>query len=229
MRTLRILGLVILALGLLAGSTVDAQRKTKKKKKIPPGVVELAIGSDAPKFNLIGTDDKMHSYDSIKGDKGTLVIFTCNHCPFAVAYEDRLIALSKEFQARGIGVVAISNNDAEVFADDGFTEMKVRAKEKGFNFLYLYDESQGVALQYGPMVTPHIFLFNAKNKLFYRGRIDNSAKEKEVESRELRDALSALVAGKKIAVSETTAFGCSIKWKAEVLKTGKPATVAKGR
>ena len=228
MRTLRMLSLVILALGLLTGSNADAQKKAKKTKKIPPGVVELAIGSEAPKFILIGTDDKMHSYDDLKGKKGTLVIFTCNHCPFAVAYEDRLIALAKEFQARGVGVVAISNNDAEVFADDGFAEMKVRAKDKGFNFPYLYDESQAVALQYGPMVTPHIFLFDAKNILSYRGRIDDSAKEKKVESRELRDALSALVAGKKIAVSETTAFGCSIKWKADVLKTGKPATVAKG-
>lgn len=225
---IRILRPAALALGLvclLAAGSVHAQGK---KNKVPPGVEELALGAKAPAFNLIGVDDKMHSLDDVKGEKGTLVIFTCNHCPYAKAYEDRIVALANEYQPKGIGVAAISCNDAGAYAEDSFAEMKVRAKEKKFSFPYLYDESQGVALQYGPMVTPHIFLFDSTNTLVYRGRIDNSAKEKEVEERDLNDALLALVAGKTIDVAETTAFGCSIKWRADVLASGKPAKMEKG-
>ena len=100
--------------------------------------------------------------------------------------------------------------------------MKIRAKEKGFNFPYLYDESQAVALEYGPMVTPHAFLFDSTLTLVYRGRIDDSAKETDVKKRDLLDALIALTTGTKITVSETVAFGCSIKWKPEVLEASKP-------
>jgi peroxiredoxin len=201
--------------------------KPKKTKKIPPGVQELEIGAKAPHFKLIGTDDKLHELSDVKGDKGTLVIFTCNHCPFAIKYEDRIIALAGEYQKKGLGVAAISCNDAGSFADDSFSNMKIRAKEKGFNFPYLYDESQAVALKYGPMVTPHIFLFDSTLKLVYRGRIDDAAKKDEVTKKELTDALNALVTGGKIAVDETKAFGCSIKWKAEVLASGKPDKSAK--
>jgi len=219
--TLPFIGLV----GLVAATDAHAQGKTNK---VPPGVKELALGKTAPAFELPGTDDKTHSLKGVRGEKGTLVIFTCNHCPYAKAYEDRLVALANEYQPKGIGVVAISSNDADVYAEDSFAEMKIRAKEKKFSFPYLYDESQAVALAYGPMVTPHIFLFDSTLTLVYRGRVDNSAKEKEVEQRDLNNALQALVGGGKIDVAETTAFGCSIKWRADVLESGKPATTEKG-
>ena len=214
----------IIAIVLVASlASVGHAQGIKKKAKIPPGVEELAIGSTAPAFHLMGTDDEMHSFDDVKGDKGTLIIYTCNHCPYAIAYEDRIIALAKEYEPKGIGVAAISCNDPVAFPADGFAAMKVRAEEKEFPFPYLFDRTQAVALEYGPMVTPHIFLFDADDELVYRGRIDNSAKLQEVEDRNLDDAMMALVRGEEIAVKETKAFGCSIKWKKSVLKTGKAA------
>ncbi len=223
MRTVQWITAIALVVGLV--STLNAQ--DKKKAKIPPGVEELPIGADAPAFNLMGTDETMHSLEDVKGEKGTLIIYTCNHCPYAIAYEDRLVDLANKYQPKGIGVAAISCNDADAFPTDGFKAMQVRAEEKEFPFPYLYDESQAVALEYGPMVTPHIFLFDPELKLVYRGRIDNSAKPAEVEDRDLDKALTALINGGEITVQETTAFGCSIKWKPEVLKTGKVAEVEK--
>jgi peroxiredoxin len=220
MSDLRLRGKAVLVSGMSILLLMAAKPPTSKK--IPPGVKELAIGSKAPGFELIGTDDKLHALGDLKGDQGTLVVFTCNHCPFAIKYQDRIIALTEKYQKQGISVVAISCNDAGSFADDSFPNMKIRAKEKEFNFPYLYDESQAVALEYGPMVTPHIFLFDSELTLVYRGRIDDSAKEDEVKKRELTDALNALVAGKEIPVAVTTAFGCSIKWKPAVLEAGKP-------
>lgn len=223
MRTVQWITAIALVIGLV--STINAQ--DKKKAKIPPGVEELAIGAEAPAFNLMGTDEQMHSLDDVKGEKGTLIIYTCNHCPYVKAYEDRVVDLAKTYQPQGIGVAAISCNDADAYPSDDFEAMQKRAKEKGFPFPYLYDESQAVALEYGPMVTPHIFLFDPELKLVYRGRIDNSAKPAEVEDRDLDNALTALVNGEEIKVKETTAFGCSIKWKPEVLKTGKVAEAEK--
>jgi len=229
MRSIRVRGFGVLAviagvvLMTFARPAVADDKKEQKapSKKLPPGVEELSIGSKAPEFNLIGTDDKMHALKDLKGEKGTLVVFTCNHCPFAIKYQDRIIGLTDKYTKQGISVVAISCNDADGYADDSFPNMKVRAKEKSFNFPYLYDETQAVAMEYGPMVTPHTFLFDSKLNLVYRGRIDDSAKEDEVKKRELTDALDALVAGKAIPVTETTAFGCSIKWKPAVLEAGK--------
>lgn len=220
MSSFRLRGIAILVS--VASVLLLLAAKPPMTKKVPPGVEELAIGSKAPNFKLIGTDDKLHALPDVQGKKGTLIVFTCNHCPFAIKYQDRIIALTEKYQKRGIGVAAISCNDAAGFADDSFDNMKVRAKEKGYNFPYLYDESQAVAMEYGPMVTPHVFLFDSAMKLVYRGRIDDAAKEDEVKQRELADALDALVAGKPIPVSETTAFGCSIKWKPAVLEAGKP-------
>ncbi|HWO56234.1 MAG TPA: thioredoxin family protein [bacterium] len=206
-------------LALLTAVTALAQQK-----KEPPGLSELEIGKTAPEFSLPGTDGKTYSYKDIAGEKGTLVIFTCNHCPYAVAYQKRIIDLTARYKPQGIGVVAISSNDAKAYPDDSFAKMKERADSMKYNFPYLYDESQAVALQYGPKVTPHIFLFDAKGTLVYRGRIDDSAKENEVKKRELTDALDALVAGRGIPTATTTAFGCSIKWRADVLATGKKSS-----
>lgn len=206
-------------LALLIAVTAIAQQK-----KEPPGLAELEIGKTAPEFSLPGTDGKTYSYKDIAGEKGTLVIFTCNHCPYAVAYQKRIIDLTAKYKPQGIGVVAISSNDAKAYPDDSFAKMKERADSMKYNFPYLYDESQSVALQYGPKVTPHIFLFDAKGTLVYRGRIDDSAKENEVKKRELTDAMDALIAGRGIPTATTTAFGCSIKWRADVLATGKKSS-----
>ena len=186
--------------------------------KYPGGVVELPLGAAAPDFKLRATDDSTYTFGDLAGDKGTLVVYTCNHCPFAVAYEERLVALAAKRAGQGITVTAISCNDAEAYPDDGFAAMKVRASEAGFNFPYLFDESQDIALLYGPKVTPHVFLFDSTRTLIYRGRIDDSAKEHQVKKRELDAAIDAYLSGKPIPDADTKEFGCSIKWKPEVLK-----------
>lgn len=202
---------------LIAATSASAQKQAKE----PPGLTELEIGKAAPEFSLPGTDGKTYAYKDVAGEKGTLVVFTCNHCPYAVAYQKRIIDMTAKYKPQGVGVVAISSNDVKSYPDDSFEMMKVRADSMKYNFPYLYDESQAVALKYGPKVTPHIFLFDAKGTLVYRGRIDDSAKENEVKKRELTEALDALVGGKEIPTTATTAFGCSIKWRADVLA---PAT-----
>jgi len=203
---------------LLLGATVALAQPQKKE---PPGLVELELGTPAPEFSLPGTDDSTHTFKDVAGEKGTLVVFTCNHCPYAVAYQKRLIDLTAKYEPLGIKVVAISSNDAKSYPDDSFALMKVRADSMKYNFPYLYDESQAVALKYGPKVTPHVFLFDGKGILAYRGRIDDSAKEHEVKKRELVEAMDALVGGKAVPTASTTAFGCSVKWRADVLA---PAT-----
>lgn len=187
----------------------------------PPGVQELPLGTKAPDFSLPGTDGKTYTFAKVAGTKGTLVVFTCDHCPFAIAYQDRLIALAAKYEPKGIGVAAICCNDAAAYPEDSFEGMKQRATEKKFPYPYLHDESQSVALQYGPKVTPHIFLFDSTRTLVYRGRVDDAAKEPNVTKRELADALDALVAGKKIPTTTTVAFGCGIKWKPDVLEPKK--------
>lgn len=199
---------------LVAATTVSAQKQAKE----PPGLTELEIGKVAPEFSLPSTDGKTYAYKEIAREKGALIVFTCNHCPYAVAYQQRIIDMAAKYQPQGIGVAAISSNDAKAYPDDSFEMMKQRADSMKYNFPYLFDESQAVALKYGPKVTPHIFLFDAKGVLVYRGRIDDSAKEDKVTKRELTEALEALVGGKSIPTATTTAFGCSIKWRADVLE-----------
>lgn len=199
---------------LIAATSASAQKQAKE----PPGLAELEIGKAAPEFSLPGTDGKTYAYKDVAGEKGTLVVFTCNHCPYAVAYQKRVIDMTAKYKPQGVGIVAISSNDVKSYPDDSFELMKVRADSMKYNFPYLYDESQAVALKYGPKVTPHVFLFDAKGTLVYRGRIDDSAKENEVKKRELTEALDALVGGKAIPTTATTAFGCSIKWRADVLE-----------
>ena len=199
--------LCLLAAMVLIGSTVNAGDKTAS------AIPELEVGKLAPDFSLPGTDGKTYAFKDVAGAKGTLVVFTCNHCPFAVAYQQRIMDLAAKYKPLGIGVVAISSNDAVAYPDDGFAQMKQRADSMKYNFPYLYDETQQVAQKYGPKVTPHTFLFDAKGNLAYRGRIDDAVKVNEVKKRELADALDALVAGKSVPVAATTAFGCSIKWK----------------
>lgn len=170
------------------------------------------IGDTATDFKLKGTDDKMHSLAEIKDAKGYIIIFTCNHCPFSIAYEDRIIAIQDKYKAKGYHVIAINPNDPKVNADDSFEKMKVRAKEKGFNFWYLFDDGQKIYPQYGATKTPHVFLLNKNRVVKYIGAIDDSSKDPAaVEQTFLANAIDALDAGKKITPETTKAIGCSIK------------------
>jgi peroxiredoxin len=175
----------------------------------------MKTGTAAPEFSgLPGVDGKTYGLSDFGSAKALVVVFSCNHCPYVQAYEDRLIALQSEFKSQNIQFVAINANDATNYPDDSFENMAKRAKEKNFNFPYLRDESQAVAKSYGATHTPHLFVFDAVRKLAYTGKIDDNWQEPdEVQHRFLKDALTALVAGKKPDPAETFAIGCTIKWK----------------
>lgn len=172
------------------------------------------VGDTAIDFKLKNINDKKVSLKDYKKAKGFIVIFTCNHCPFSVANEDRIIALHKKYEPQGYPVVAINPNDVTAYPDDSFENMKIRAKEKGFTFAYLYDETQAIAKTYGATKTPHIFVLDKKLTVKYIGAIDDAAKdESKVSEKFLENALDALLAGKNIEKTSTKAVGCGIKWK----------------
>jgi len=172
-------------------------------------------GTRAPEFkNLPGVDGKNHSLPDFAKSPVLAVIFSCNHCPYVQAYEDRIMALQAEFKDKGVQFVAINANDATGYPEDSFDNMGKRAKEKKFNFPYLRDESQEVAKAYGATHTPHLFVFDSNRELIYTGKIDDNWQEpKQVKRQYLREALQALVEGKKPPERETFAIGCTIKWK----------------
>jgi len=174
----------------------------------------MELGEKAADFKLKGTDGKTHALADY-GDKPVLiVVFSCNHCPYVVAYEDRMIAIQRDYAAKGVQLLAINSNDAEEYPEDSFAEMVKRAKEKSFDFPYLRDDSQAVARAYGATHTPHLFVFDKGRTLAYTGKIDDNWQEPaKVKQRYLRDALDALVGGKKPSEPETHAIGCTIKWK----------------
>jgi len=172
------------------------------------------IGDIAADFTLKGVDGKVHSLADMQDVKGYIVTFTCNHCPYAIMYEDRLVALQKEFGPKGYQVVAINPNDPEVKPDDSFDNMIIRAEEKKFNFPYLLDEGQKVYPVYGATKTPHVFLLDANRVVQYIGAIDDNARDAEgVEERYLANAINALEMGKSPDPAMTKAIGCSIKTK----------------
>jgi thiol-disulfide isomerase/thioredoxin len=181
----------------------------------------LAIGTSAPDFKLPGVDGKDHSLADFKDAKLLAVIFTCNHCPTAQAYEQRIIDLHKDYKDKGVALIAISpNDDAAVRLDelgytdvgDSLADMKLRAKERNFQFPYLYDgENQDVSRAYQVLATPQVLIFDVARKLRYVGRIDDSD-VKKVTSHDTRNALDALLAGKPVPVETTRVFGCSTKW-----------------
>jgi peroxiredoxin len=174
----------------------------------------MNLKDPAADFSLTGTDGKTYSLSSFKDATALVVIFSCNHCPYVVAYEERLIRLQADFAAKGVRFVAINANDATSHPDDSFDNMVKRAKERGFNFPYLRDETQKVARAYGATHTPHLFVFDAERRLAYTGKIDDNWQQPEaVKQRYLRDALDDIVAGKAPRTAETHAIGCTIKWK----------------
>jgi peroxiredoxin len=172
---------------------------------------DLKLGDRAPKWSgLSGTDDAKHGLSDYAGAKVLVVVFTCNNCPVARAYEDRLIALETDYQPKGAQIVAIDVNHS---GGEGLDDMKDRAKEKGFNFPYLNDPTQKSARDHGAKNTPHVFVFNKDRKLVYQGGIDDSMNESKVKRHYLRDALDAILAGKLPKEQETAHPGCGIKWK----------------
>lgn len=186
----------------------------------------LSIGAKAPDFSLKGTNNKYYTLDSWKSSKLLVIIFSCNHCPTAQAYEDRIIDFQKKYKAEGVQVVVISPNadravrfDELGFSDlnDSFEEMKIRAKDKSYNFPYLYDgETQVVTKAYGPTTTPHAFVFDKSRILRYVGRIDNEEHIGKATTFDLENAVKELLQDKPVSISNTKTFGCSIKWKSKI-------------
>ena len=175
----------------------------------------LALGAEAPATDLEmkGTDGKMYTLDSVQGEKGTLVIFSCNSCPWAVKWESRVASIGNAYRSRGFGVIVINSNDPTRAAEDGFDEMVARAKALSYEFPYVVDSASQVARAFGASRTPEVFLFTDKGKLAYHGAIDDNASDANaVEAAYLKDALDALLAGEAISISDTKALGCSIKF-----------------
>ena len=174
----------------------------------------LKIGSKIPYFKLKGVDEQEYSLDTFSDKHMLVIIFSCNHCPYVQAYEDRIKEIQREFNEKGLAVVAINSNDDSQYPDDSFENMKKRAREKQFNFPYLRDEDQSLAKTFDATHTPEIFLFDQERKLVYHGKIDDNWKdEKAVKSKYLRDAIIELLEGEEISAPETFSIGCTIKWK----------------
>jgi peroxiredoxin len=181
------------------------------------GPETLPIGSPAPDFsNLPSVDGHAYSLSDFSDASLLVLSFTCNHCPYAKAYEDRFTALANEFMPKGVGFLAINSNDVVNYPQDDLAHMKERAREKGFPFAYVRDDDQTVARAYGAVCTPHLFVLDGERKLAYEGRIDDNWQHPEqATAHDLRDALNALLAGQQPPQPQTNPMGCSIKWLAD--------------
>jgi thiol-disulfide isomerase/thioredoxin len=173
----------------------------------------LELHAPCPAFDLPGTDDRNHTLAEQTGEL-LVVMVSCNHCPYVIAYEPRVVAYANEYRARGVDFVAVNANDATRYPDDGMQAMKTRAKERSFPFPYLRDDSQAFVRALGARFTPELYVFDAERKLRYHGRIDDNHRDaSRATSHDLKRALDALLLGKDPPVPETVAFGCSVKWK----------------
>lgn len=174
----------------------------------------LKIGDNAIPFDLPGVDGKRHALADFADKDVLVVIFSCNHCPYVQAWEDRMIQIQADYAGRGVQFVAINANDAVKYPSDSFEAMVDRAREKGFNFPYLRDESQEIARAYGAQRTPEVFLFDQERRLRYHGAIDDNYEDPgAVKQHYLRAALDAVLAGHSALVAETAPVGCTIKWR----------------
>jgi thiol-disulfide isomerase/thioredoxin len=212
----------VLALTIFTGYSLYAQGTHPEPKT-------LAIGSQAPDFNLIGVDDKFHKLADFSKAKVLVVVFNCNHCPTAQAYQDRLAGIYDQYTQKGVSLVVISPNSSKSLnlweqgwsdLGDELEDMKIRAKVKAYKFPYLYDGGdQKASIAYGPMATPHAFVFDKNRKLQYVGCIDESMENGKAET--LRSAIDAVLEGKKIENPVTKVFGCSTKWQWKTEETNK--------
>jgi peroxiredoxin len=173
----------------------------------------LALGDQAPAFDLPGVDGRGHSLDEYAGAPALAVIWSCNHCPYVQAWEGRMAAIQRDYADRGVRLVAISSNDAEKYPEDSLEAMVERAREQGFPFDYLYDEDQSAARAYGPERTPEVFLLDGDRRLVYHGAIDDSRDETAVTRHYLRDAIDAVLTGREPPVRDTPPVGCTVKWR----------------
>jgi peroxiredoxin len=175
----------------------------------------IGIGTPLPAFSLKNVDGRILSATDFADKTALVVVFSCNHCPYAQAYQARLIALQNQFASRGVQFVLINPNDPKRQPQDSFENMQKRATEKKYPFPYLFDESQDVARIYGAARTPEVYLFGPERTLIYQWRIDDNTEEKQVKTRDLKSALDLLLAGtrEQITAPVTKAFGCTIKWR----------------
>ncbi len=176
----------------------------------------MPLGSIAPDFSLPDLDGTTKSLASLKGPKATLIVFMCNHCPFVKHVAPQLASIAKDYRSKGVAMIGISSNDITTHPDDSPAKMKEEAALRGYEFPYLYDESQEVARAYRAACTPDFFLFDAELKLAYRGQLDDSRpqSEKPLTGKDLREALDALVDGRPVSENQKPSIGCNIKWKA---------------
>jgi len=218
MKNLKIVMTAFMAgLGLLSFTTPD-----HGKNNVPPihsqtSVKGYEVGDEAADFKLKNIDGKMVSLSDFKAAKGFIVVFTCNHCPYAKKYEDRIVELDKKFKDQGYPVIAVNPNDPNVQPEDGYQQMIERAKQKGFTFPYLVDEGQKIYPLYGATKTPHVFVLqkeNGKNIVKYIGAIDNNYDNpNDVSEYYVQDAVNALIKGEPVKMTKTVAIGCTIKVK----------------
>lgn len=206
----------VVGLGLLSFTTKDDHKTTDKNMNVS-SVKGYEVGDEATDFKLKNIDGKMVSLSDFKSAKGFIVVFTCNHCPYAKKYEDRIIELDKKYKALGYPVIAINPNDPNVQPEDGYQQMIERAKQKGFTFPYLVDEGQKIYPQYGATKTPHVFVLkkeNGKNIVKYIGAIDNNYDNPDdISEYYAQDAVNALIKGEPVKTVKTVAIGCTIKVK----------------
>jgi len=177
------------------------------------GVSALEIGEKGPDFTLAGTDGRVYSLATFKDAKAVVVVFTCNHCPVAQAYERRFVDLTESYKEKGVAVVAISSNDPETVPQDSFENMLRQAKGKKYPHPYLFDPDQTAAKAYAATCTPHVFVLDEKRKLAYKGAVDDNDNAGRVKEHWLKNALDALLGGKTPERAVTRERGCSIKWK----------------
>ena len=200
-----------MAVGVLVAAGAGALRAEA------PAASRVRVGDPAPMTTVMmkSVDGSQVSIAGVAGDKGTLVVFSCNACPWVKAWEDRIAALGNAYREKGVGVIAINSNDPAAVPEDGYEVMQQRARDKALKFPYVVDATSEVALAFGATRTPEAFLFGKDGRLVYHGTIDDNAHEPDkVKAHYLRDALEALIAGQPIAQKETKALGCGIKFRA---------------
>jgi peroxiredoxin len=176
----------------------------------------MKIGEHAPFFDLLGVDGRKYRLENLQGAKATVVVFSCNHCPYVIMNEERLISIARKYAPLGVTMAFINANDATAYPEDSYEDMKRRARDKAYPFPYLHDESQQTARVYGATHTPQIFVFDRTLHLAYTGSVDdddNHKNRKTAERHYLTDALDDLIEGRPVRLPETHALGCTIKWK----------------
>ncbi len=181
---------------------------------MPVSPTELRIGTKAHDFNLKGVDGKFYSLGTFEDKKVLCIIFICNHCPYVVAVQQRINQIAKDYADKSFALIGINPNDPVTYPEDSFENMVIRAREQGYVFPYVFDETQQTAREYDAVCTPDIYLYDEKRVLRYRGRIDDNWKEESAVTRkELRMAIDKLLEGKEIDFEMVPSLGCSIKWK----------------